>query len=102
MPVAAPTTVATAAAAATTISYSSPNFTINLTYICQCAFAHSLMDILNESVAYPYSSGSQSGWYHPLGGGGITEVGANRYERWKGALFLSQGGTSRQVVNLFL
>ena len=30
--------------------------------------------------------------YRPLGGGGITEVGANRYERWKGALLLSQGG----------
>jgi hypothetical protein len=38
----------------------------------------------------------------PLGGGGITEVGANRYERWKGALLLSQGAASRQVVHLFL
>jgi hypothetical protein len=36
-------------------------------------------------------SGSQSGRYRPLGGGGITELGANRYERWKGALLLSQG-----------
>ena len=27
----------------------------------------------------------------PLRGGGITEVGANRYERRKGALLLSQG-----------
>jgi hypothetical protein len=36
--------------------------------------------------------GSQSGRYRPLGGGGFTEVGANRYERWKGALLLSQGG----------
>jgi hypothetical protein len=35
----------------------------------------------------------------PKVGGGITEVGANRYERWKGALLLSQGGTSRQVVH---
>jgi hypothetical protein len=38
----------------------------------------------------------------PKVGGGITEVGANRYERWKGALLLSQGGASRQVVHLFL
>jgi hypothetical protein len=38
----------------------------------------------------------------PWGGGGITEVGANRYERWKGALLLSEGGASRQVVHLFL
>jgi hypothetical protein len=36
------------------------------------------------------------------GGVGITEVGANRFERWKGALLLSQGGASRQVVHLFL
>jgi hypothetical protein len=36
------------------------------------------------------------------GGGGITEVGATRYERWKGALLLSQGGASRQVVLLIL
>jgi hypothetical protein len=35
-------------------------------------------------------SGSQSGQYRPLGGGGITEVGANSYERWKGELLLSQ------------
>jgi hypothetical protein len=27
-----------------------------------------------------------------MGGGGITEVGAYRYERWTGALLLSQGG----------
>jgi hypothetical protein len=39
-----------------------------------------------------YGSGSQSGRYRPLGGGGITEVGANKYERWKGALLSSQGG----------
>ena len=39
-----------------------------------------------------YTSCSQSERYRPLGGGGITEVGANRYERWKGALLLSQGG----------
>ena len=38
----------------------------------------------------------------PKVGAGITEVGANRYERWKGALLLSQGGASRQVVHLFL
>jgi hypothetical protein len=38
-----------------------------------------------------YTSGSQSGRYRPLGGGGITEVGANRYERWKWALLSSQG-----------
>jgi hypothetical protein len=38
----------------------------------------------------------------PKVGGGITEVGAVRYERWKGALLLSQGGASRQVVHLFL
>jgi hypothetical protein len=38
----------------------------------------------------------------PPGGGGITEVGANRFEMWKGALLLSQGGASRQVVHLFL
>jgi hypothetical protein len=38
----------------------------------------------------------------PNVGGGITEVGANRYERWKGALLCSQGGASRQVVHLFL
>jgi hypothetical protein len=38
-----------------------------------------------------YISGSQRGRYRPLGGGGITEVGANRYERWKGALLLTQG-----------
>ena len=38
----------------------------------------------------------------PKVGAGITEVGANRYERWKGALLLSQGGASRQVVRLFL
>jgi hypothetical protein len=49
-----------------------------------------------------YISGSQSGRYRPLGCGGITEVGANKYERWKGALLLSQGGASRQVVHLFL
>jgi hypothetical protein len=49
-----------------------------------------------------YTSGSQSGRYRPLGGGGFTEVGDNRYERWKGALLLSQGGASRQVVHLFL
>jgi hypothetical protein len=49
-----------------------------------------------------YISGSQSGRYRPLGGGGITEVGANRYERWKAALLSSQGGASRQVVHLFL
>jgi hypothetical protein len=49
-----------------------------------------------------YTSGSQSGRYRTLGGGVITEVGANRYERWKGALLLSQGGASRQVVHLFL
>jgi hypothetical protein len=49
-----------------------------------------------------YISGSQSGRYLPLGGGGITEVSANRYDRWKGALILSQGGAGRQVVNLFL
>jgi hypothetical protein len=28
----------------------------------------------------------------PWGGGGITEVGANRHKRWKGPLLLSQGG----------
>jgi hypothetical protein len=49
-----------------------------------------------------HTSGSQSGRYRPLGGGGITEVGANSYERWKGALLLSQGGASRQIVHLFL
>jgi hypothetical protein len=49
-----------------------------------------------------YTSGSQSGQYRPLGGGGITEVGANRYERWKEALLFSQGGASRQAVHLFL
>jgi hypothetical protein len=49
-----------------------------------------------------YTCGSQSGRYCPLGGGGITEVGANRYERFKEALLLSQGGASRQVVHLFL
>ena len=49
-----------------------------------------------------YTSGSQSGRYRPLGGGGITEVGANRYEGWKGALLLSQGVASRQVAHLFL
>jgi hypothetical protein len=38
----------------------------------------------------------------PWWGGGIIEMGANRYERWKGALLLSQGGASRQVVHLFL
>jgi hypothetical protein len=38
----------------------------------------------------------------PKVGGGITEVGATRYERWKGALLLSEGGASRQVVHLFL
>jgi hypothetical protein len=56
----------------------------------------------DQSTNIVYSSGSQSGRYRPLGGGGITEVGANRYERWKGALLLSQGGASRQVVHLFL
>ena len=54
------------------------------------------------SLQSHYDSGSQSGRYRPLGGGGITEVGANRYERWKGALLLSQGGASRQAVRLFL
>ena len=44
---------------------------------------------------FHYSSGSQSGRYRPMGGGGITEVGANRDGRWKGALLLSQGGASR-------
>jgi hypothetical protein len=53
-------------------------------------------------VMFLYISGSQSGRYRPLGGGGITEVGANRYERRKGELLLSQGGASRQVVHLFL
>jgi hypothetical protein len=53
-------------------------------------------------LLFVYASGSQSGRYRPLGCGGITEVGANRYERWKGALLLSQGGASRQVVRLFL
>ena len=38
----------------------------------------------------------------PKGGGGITEVGANGYDRWKGALLLSQGGVSRQAVHLVL
>jgi hypothetical protein len=42
-------------------------------------------------VTLAYTSGSQSGRYGPLGGDGIFEVGANRYERWKGALLISQG-----------
>jgi hypothetical protein len=32
----------------------------------------------------------------------VPKVGADRYERWKGALLLSQEGASRQVVHLFL
>jgi hypothetical protein len=50
---------------------------------------HKLVDITIKTVV-PKVGGTA-----PLGGGGITEVGANRYERWKGALLLSQGGASR-------
>jgi hypothetical protein len=71
--------------------------------MCQTvlSFARGSITTLRTSLTV-YSSGSQSGRYRPLGGGGISEVGANRYERWKGALLLSQGGASRQVVHLFL
>jgi hypothetical protein len=62
------------------------------------------MDKSGSSVklAMVYHSGYQSGRYRPLGGGVITEAGASSYERWKGALLLSQGDASRQVVHLFL